>query len=378
MSGPYDYVAPSYWLVDTGKFGGAYGFNTETGPGPAIPTLSSLHRFLPKDHLWPPDDIWSLHNGGGKFKTLDVFDTAMEATYGKPSGVEDYVRVAQTMAFSGERAMFEAYGRNKYTSTGVIQWMLNNAWPSMIWHLYDYYLDAGGGYFGAKKACEPLHIQYSYDDHSVTIVNSRYEEAAHLTASAQVYDLHLKPLFTNQAEVNAGADASVKAFSIPDSVFNADTQIIFVKLILKDHQGQITSENFYWVPTHLTEFDWEKTDYTHTPAVRHEDLTALHQLPESHVEATAQTVSAKDVRVRLHNPSKALAFQVSVAATDEKGQDITPTLWSDNYIELLPGETRVLTAQLPERHPAHIVVSGWNIKSQMLTPAAEKTATAAQ
>lgn len=378
MSGPYDYVAPSYWLVDTGRFGGAYGFNTETGPGPAIPTLSSLHRFLPKDHLWPPDDIWALHNGGGKFKTLDVFDSALEATYGRPSGVEDYVRVAQTMAFNGERAMFEAYGRNKYTSTGVIQWMLNNAWPSMIWHLYDYYLDAGGGYFGAKKACEPLHIQYSYDDHSVTIVNSRYEESGHLSASAQVYDLHLKPLYTNQAEVTAGADASAKAFSIPDSVFNADTQIIFVKLILKDRQGQIASENFYWVPTHLTEFDWEKTDYTHTPAVKHEDLTALRHLPETHIEATAQAIGGKNVRVRLHNPSKALAFQVSVAATDEKDQNITPTLWSDNYIELLPGETRILTAQLPERRPAHIVVSGWNIKNQTLTPTAEKAATAAQ
>ena len=68
----------------------------------------------------------------------------------------------------------EAYGKNKYVSTGVIQWMLNNAWPSMIWHLYDYYLDAGAGYFAAKKACEPLHIQYSYDDQSIVVVNSTY------------------------------------------------------------------------------------------------------------------------------------------------------------------------------------------------------------
>ena len=56
--------------------------------------------------------------------------------------------------------MFEAFGRNKYEATGVIQWMLNNAWPSMIWHLYDYYLRPGGGYYGTKVACEPLHVQY--------------------------------------------------------------------------------------------------------------------------------------------------------------------------------------------------------------------------
>ena len=57
--------------------------------------------------------------------------------------------------------MFEAYSRNKYASTGVIQWMLNNAWPSLIWHLYDYFLMPAGGYFGTKKACEPVHAQYS-------------------------------------------------------------------------------------------------------------------------------------------------------------------------------------------------------------------------
>ncbi|HTD54630.1 MAG TPA: beta galactosidase jelly roll domain-containing protein, partial [Silvibacterium sp.] len=146
MSGPYDYVAPSYWLVDTGKYGGAYGFNTETSPGPAIPTLSSLKKFIPADQLWPPDATWSFHFGGGEFKDLNVFDDAMKAVYGPTQNLADYIRVAQTMSYDTERAMFEGYSRNKYTSTGVIQWMLNNAWPSMIWHLYDYYLDVGGGY----------------------------------------------------------------------------------------------------------------------------------------------------------------------------------------------------------------------------------------
>ena len=81
------------------------------------------------------------------------------------------------MAYDGERAMFEAYGRNKYAATGVIQWMLNNAWPSLIWHLYDYYLVPGGGYFGTKKAMEPLHVQYDYDDQSVAVVNDTYVNA---------------------------------------------------------------------------------------------------------------------------------------------------------------------------------------------------------
>src|SRR5277367_3996710 len=103
--------------------------------------------------------------------------------------------------------MFEAYGRNKYTSTGVIQWMLNNAWPSMIWHLYDYYLDAGGGFYGTKKACEPVHVQYSYDDHSVYVVNSEYHPSDPLEVSVNLYDFQLSPLFSQQTTITPEADS---------------------------------------------------------------------------------------------------------------------------------------------------------------------------
>ncbi len=368
MSGPYDYVAPSYWLTDTNRYGGAYGFNTETSPGPAIPTLSSLRKFLPPGNIWPPDDIWSLHYGGGEFKKLSVYNQALDATYGLATGLDDYLRVSQTMAYSGERAMFEAYGRNKYTSTGVIQWMLNNAWPSMIWHLYDYYLDAGGGYYGAKKACEPLHIQYSYDDRSVYVVNSEYLAANKLEAMVSLYDVHMKQLFAHKSDVAAPVDSSVKVLTIPDSGFSPDSPLYFVELSLKDKRGEIISHNFYWIPAKPTQFDWSKTDYTHTPAVSHEDLTALRQLPRAHVESSLEIDKDGSWMVRLRNLSDALAFQVAVTAVDASGSDISPMPWSDNYLELLPGETRTISAKPPlTGAEPKVVVSGWNIPSTTLT-----------
>jgi len=131
MRGPYDYVPPLYWLTDA-KFGGAFGFATEIGPGGAVPPLESLKKMLPPDHLWPIDEVWNYHAGGGQFKDLKVFTGALEGRYGKATDVADYARKAQALAYEGQRAMFEGYARNKYTSTDVIQWMLNNAWPSMI------------------------------------------------------------------------------------------------------------------------------------------------------------------------------------------------------------------------------------------------------
>ncbi len=372
MSGPYDYVAPSYWYIDQDKYGGGYGFNTETSPGPAVPNIGSLKKFIPSDQLWPSvNTVWELHSGGGKFKSLGTFDTAMKATYGTPQTIQDYARISQAMTYNGERAMYEAYSRNKYTSTGVVQWMLNNAWPSVIWHLYDYYLDTGGGYYGTKKACEPLHVQYSYDDHSVVVVNSTYQPAGALAVTAKVYDSDLKELFSKELHVDVGADTSLRAIPIPDSVFSTSSKIYFVDLILKKNTGDVVSRNFYWVPSTLTAFDWPKTDWAYTPVTQHEDMTVLEKLPtakvdaESHLETSAD---GKTVQIRLHNPSKALAFQVAVAARDTHGEDIVPAVWSDNYVELMPGESRILTATLPASAAdgAVVVVSGWNIPEQTL------------
>ena len=370
MSGPYNYVAPSYWYLDTEHYGGGYGFNTETSPGPAIPNVSSLRKFVPADQMWPAsNDTWSLHNGGGNFKSLGVFDDAMKATYGTPHDLADYTRISQAMTYDGERAMYEAYSRNKYTSTGVIQWMLNNAWPSMIWHLYDYYLDAGGGYYGTKKACEPFHVQYSYDDHSVVVVNSTYQRSPRFVVTAKVYDFDLKELFSKDTDITADADSSQRVIPIPDPVFAASSKVYFVDLTMKKDSGEVVSHNFYWLPSKLTQFNWAKTDWAYTPVIEHADMTELETLPQAKIEAHVEASSdGKTVQVRLHNPSKALAFQLAARASDDHGNDILPVIWSDNYIELMPGESRLLTATLPAHSLEGAVVrlSGWNVPEQML------------
>jgi len=372
MTGPYDYVAPSYWYVDK-QNGGAYGFNTETSPGPAIPSLASREKFLPDAQAWPPTANWSYHFGGGEFTNLKVFDGAMAAVYASPQSAADYTRISQTMEYDSERAMYEAYSRNKYASTGVIQWMLNNAWPSMIWHLYDYYLDAGAGYFGTKKACEPVHIQYSYDDRSIVVVNSTYQRVAGLHASVDVRNVAWKQLYKQEAPVDAGADSSQVVVTIPESLYTDAERTFFIDLSLKDAAGKVVSRNFYWVPGTLTTFDWSRTDYTHTPAARHEDLSVLSSLPAAELVAHAEmekTARGREVRVELENPSAALAFQVNAAVRTQAGGLIAPVIWSDNWIELVPGEKRVLTALLPDGFAdgAKVEIASWNAGALDVTP----------
>ena len=368
MTGPYQYVPPSYWLNQTAtdsKYGGAFGFNTETSPGPAVPPLDSLKKILPKEHLWPMDDVWNYHAGSQEFKNLDIYNRGMDATYGKAADLADYLRKSQAMAYDGERAMFEAYRRNKYTSTGVIQWMLNNAWPSTIWHLYDYFLEPAGGYFGARKANEPLHVQFSYDDRSVVLVNGQQQPANGLKLTAELYDFNLQRLFSKTVTADAAADSSNRLFSLPE----AATGVSFVRLQLQDAHGHTVSSNFYWLPGKYSTFDWAATTFEYTPSPTYEDLTQLASLPQVRLTMAAVNISTdkkQAIQVRLRNPSKSLAFQVYVRVFNKKdGHDILPVLWEDNYFTLLPGESRTAIAtykpkQLDQTIPA-VQVGGWNI-----------------
>ena len=153
--------------------------------------------------------------------------------------------------------MFEAYIRNKYTSTGVIQWMLNNAWPGMIWHLYDWYLRPGGSYFGVKKANEPLHIQYSYDDRSVVVANGTGRAVDALRASARVYNLDMSEKFAREVTLNVLPDSSTRVLTIPEPAGLSSTY--FVSLELKD-KGGVVSRNFYWLSTSPETLDWSKSN----------------------------------------------------------------------------------------------------------------------
>ncbi len=369
MTGPYEYVAPSYWLLDKER-GGAYGFNTETGPGPAVPPVESLRQMLPPEHLWPIDDTWNFHAGGGAFKTLRVFTEALNGRYGTATGVEDYAEKAQVMAYEGHRAMFEAYGANKYTSTGVIQWMLNNAWPSMIWHLYDYFLRPGGSYFGAKKGCEPLHIQYSYDDRSVWVVNSHPRGFANLKAMVKIYNLDLEEKFSRTATLDIPPDGASKVLLVPEPQDLSTTY--FLKLDLEDASGNSVSSNFYWLSTKPDVLDWEHSTWYHTPTKSFSDMTGLASLPK--VRLSVSTRSERDgdegvTRVKVENPSSHLAFFVHLRVTRGKGgEEVLPILWEDNYFPLMPGERREIKASyrlqdLGTAAPA-VEVDGWNCSSQ--------------
>jgi exo-1,4-beta-D-glucosaminidase len=368
MQGPYDYEPPSYWYGD--HDGGAFGFATEIGTGKTLPSVGDMRRMLGDDHLWPRDNTWILHSQGGAYTPFTPFEDGMRGRYGAATNLEDYVRKAQLIAYDNERAMFEAYGRNKYKSTGVIKWMLNNAWPSLAWHLYDYYLEAGSGYYGTKKSLEPLHVQYDYDDKSVAVVNSTLDTAKGLRVRAAVVNFDGTLQWSNKAVIDLPSDGVVRAFTIPNLANLSKTY--FLSLALEDQHGTVVSRNFYWLSTVEDVLDWSKRQWYITPTKVHGDFTELADLPPValDVKTTFDHDGADNLAVvTLKNPGRSLAFFVQLRVLQKAGGDeIRPSMWSDNFVSLLPGETRTLTARWrPEDAPdatPKIAVDGWNVASK--------------
>jgi exo-1,4-beta-D-glucosaminidase len=273
---------------------------------------------------------------------ISLFTDALEGRYGKATGVEDFVR-RRRRSHEGQRAMFEAFAQ--YTRRRVIQWMLNNAWPSMIWPLDDYYLRPGGGYFGSKLACEPLHVQYSYDDRSIAVVNDRLEPRRGLTVSAKVYDLSLAEKFSREAAVDVGPDAVVRAFVLPAPAADWG-RTYFVRLALRDAEGREMSRNFYWLSTQEDQIDWANTKWYYTPTKSHADLRALASLPKTTLAIAATMSSAAgepNARVTVKNTGSTLAFQVRLKAIDPRQETRSFPFPGGQHFALFPGEAREIT-----------------------------------
>ncbi|MGW3952013.1 glycosyl hydrolase 2 galactose-binding domain-containing protein [Streptomyces sp. NPDC004752] len=376
MTGPYDWVPPAYWYAK--REGGATGFNSETSAGPDIPTLDTLRRMLTPAELaalWKDPGARQYHRSpSATFGTLSLHNAALTGRYGAPRDLADYVRKAQLLQYENVRAQFEAYGRAatdaSKPATGLVYWMFNSGWTSLHWQLTDRYLDQGGAYFGAKKANEPLHVQYSYDDRSVVVVNNRRSPTGPLTARATLFTTDGTPVYdrTVSGVRVPGDGAHATALTLPASV-NGLTPTYLARLVLTDAAGREVSRNVYWLSTRPDTLDWARTDWYHTPTTSHADLTGLGRMAPAPVSAKAATVSSDGLStttVTLRNAGRGRtpSLLTDVHLIDAAGVPVLPVRWSDNQVTLWPGETARLTAvyrtsDLRGSAP-RVRVSGWN------------------
>jgi exo-1,4-beta-D-glucosaminidase len=388
--GPYNYVPPGYWWANGPETAGrdpaytnagsAWGYDTETSAGNTVPTQDSLDRFLtPADQakIWDPSttkgpgtgpDIYHVAASYGDYtKTarMGQYNTPLWNRYGPWSDMASYQKIAQMGGYEVTRAQFEAYvGRSADAadpSTGVIYWMLNKAWPSLHWNLYNDDFDQSGVYFGARKAGEPVHIMYDYADGSVKVANLTRTTVPGLTASARFIDLDGTVRTSVRRAVGDLASQDVHTVLTP-GVPAGISRTYFVELTLTGSGGDPVSRNVYWLSTKPDAVDWAKTLGAGSGAAfrpgGYADLRDLQSLPAATVTATASTkrsgtdaVTTVTVRNTGRGSVPVVFTRLDVRRGTSSGRaaggddEVLPIRWSDNYVTLWPGQSQTLTAR---------------------------------
>lgn len=358
MAGPYEYVAPNYWYDDKAP-GGAWGWNTETGIGAQVPQKESVQRMFGND-VWPVGEAWDYHctTASDGMHDMTVLKDVITKRYGEATDLDDFMRKAEWINYDGTRTMFEAFRARIPRATGIVQWMLNSAWPSVYWQLYDHYLVPTSAYYSLKHSNAPVQLIYDYGKKAVVAVNESSETAT-LDARMELFGLDDAEGKTATAEVSVAPYTVEKVFDVADPA-----ALEFVFLTLSDNKGDTVAENFYVLPPEQDVNDWDKANWFITPVKKHADFKPLAAMKEADV-TTDVIRDGATVTVRLTNNSPRVAFFNRLAAIAPDGTLYAPAWWSDNYFSLRPGETKTVTCGLPsptDAASATISLTGWNAK----------------
>ena len=426
--GPYDWVPPSYWYDTTHydptdptrtNVGGAWAFDSEASAGHTVPTLDSINRFLSpfeQDELWQNPDYNQYHanyesdlpdpntNGGYSFGTLHDLDAAITARYGPWSSLDQYVEEAQVQNYETQRAEFEAYIAHSTNaqapSTGIVYWQLNKGWPTLLWDLYNHDYDQAGSYFGAKKANEPVHVLYTYDDGTVSVDNLSRSAERGLSVEAKVYTAAGRLLDDQTASgVSVGSQGVARDVIHPvvpaTTAPPAPAQTYFVELLLTGSRGDVVDRNVYWLSTQQDIVNWAKTQGNpQATMTQFANLGQLQNLARANVSVTAHSRPAwsagsggndTETDVTITNtstkPTVAFFLRADVRRGSTSGapapgdNELLPIMWSDNDVTLWPGESETLSATyassaLDGAAPV-VSVSGWNVPTVDVPAATE-------
>jgi hypothetical protein len=343
-SGPWTYGNPVKFFTQYGK-----GFTTELGL-PSAPTADAIRAMMPAADQWPISDTWAYHDWHqADHGEVEAFMKALARQYGEATGLDDFCRKAQMLNYVGHRAMFEGLNAHLWKpASGRLIWMSHPAWPSMEWQLYSSDYDPNGSYFGAAKACEPVHVQLNLDDRKVVVANTTLTDVNNATVRAVLYNLQSQPVGSREVRLNALADSATEAFTL-DEFPVARLPLYFIKLTLLSGDGHLLSDNFYW------------------QARREEDHRLLNDLPAVQLAGQARLAnrggSTPWVELRVENPAKSVALMIKPTLRDNAGHRILPAFASDGYFSLLPGEARSVRFEPPAAAAGqlmHVTLDGWN------------------
>lgn len=339
-----------------------------------MPDYESIIKFLAEEKRWPINETWALHdftfymNGPANsylaalknYRKLDFepvpnpgqkwgqnpaltarddpgFLAYKKSVYkligdlGKELTLKEFARLAQMINYEHHRALSEGLAVKR--SSGLLMWMSQSAYPSFMWQTYDYFLATNGGYFGVKAGCRPTRAVLDPRSGEIVLANFTPKTYRNVTTACRLYDLNGK-LFQETLYITEllGPDTYGLVLGRVDCML-APTDLVFVKLTVRDEKNNILGENLYW-------HNYQE----------YQNYRALSGLPA--VGLTAQAAEKKlacnscGYTVAITNNSGTPALQVRIRTLSSTGgQDVLPVFYSDNYFTLLPGDSKTVTLE---------------------------------
>ena len=313
-----------------------YGMRSEIGTA-TFPTYESVCEFIPEDMRWPlPDEealkkdnenVWNRHFFGREASNAAPIEyvRGVNGEFGESSSLEEFCTKAQLLNMEVVQGMYEAWNDKMWNdAAGILLWMSHPAYPAFVWQTYDYYMDMTGAYWGAKKACEHQHIQWNCYNGRVKIVNTRPYALPPVKVSARVYDINGAELMAiDTVHIEVPASSVAEAFVLPLS----GEGIRFIRLEMRSRSGVLLSDNFYW----------------YNPSSPY-DYRALADIPRASLNVMRMRAIGGGEDVIIINNSPTPVIGLRLRYTDSEGNRILPVLYTENYLSLMPGETRRIRA----------------------------------
>ncbi|MGI4730343.1 MAG: glycosyl hydrolase 2 galactose-binding domain-containing protein [Janthinobacterium lividum] len=342
-SGPYNWRRPEEYFTTDAK-----GFSVESGT-PSFPTLEAWKRTMPAADLWPISDTWAYHDwhqtgNGAVTSYMDV----LAARFGPGTSLEDFERKAQMMQYESYRAIFEGFNAGLWTqNSGRMLWMTQPAWPSSAWQIFSHDYDTHAAFYGVKKAAEPVHVQMNLPTGQIVLVNNGLEDRRGVRVTAKAVGLDGRTLAQTSATVTGAHEAATDAFRLNLPTLTAGGMAL-IRLEAESSTGELLSSNFYWQA---------KDDAGYRGLVGL--ATVALQTDLKQVQEGAETV----VRVRLANTAATPAIETKLTVMNADGSQVLPAYFSDNYVSLLPGDTRLVEIRFPtaSARSASVALRGWNV-----------------
>ena len=376
FSGPYNYREPESYFTTHTK-----GFGVEVG-SPSFPTLEAFEAAVPPSERWPISDTWAYHDwhqdGNGAVRT---FMDAVATKLGAAASLEDFERKAQLLNYETYRAIMEGMNAELWTKTsGRMLWMTQPAWLSTMWQIMSHDYDTHAAFYGFRAAAERVHVQMSLPDHRLQLVNNGQTDLGKTSVTAALFALDGRRLGESRSvlDVRAGLVADGPLLNLGPVL--ARQGAIVVRLEALDAAGTPLSRNTYWVsrdpgamrglsamPAQRVTVALARSGARTTTPQPRRDGSSNPRAGERGCDAVVGAGNETRVTATLTNSGSAPALTVKLTLLDAAGQRILPAYYSDNYVSLLPGETRTIEIAYPDtaaHSPPRVALRGWNVRTE--------------